>query len=135
MTKIKSEASQVQLQSAEQDAVENVSRSQQQALEQTAPSENRVIQGLEPRYPRWPISKPGPRSAPPVPDTRPVNAFRPEQVAEIDYNQETGEPSVDSPQRSVPDASIHGLASFNTQRAHGQSSSTQNALGKRKERL
>jgi len=134
MTKIKSEASQVQLQSAEQDAVENVSHSQQ-ALEPTAPSENRVIEGLEPRYPPWPVSKPGPRSTPPVPGTRPVNAFRPEQVAEIDYDQETSEPSVDSLQRSVPDASIYGLASFNTQRAHDQSSSTQNALGKRKERL
>ncbi len=129
MTKIRPGASQVQLQSAEQGTVENASRSQHQALEQTASSENRLIPGLEPRYPRWPASKPGPRSAPPVPGMHPVNAFRPEQVAEIDYNQETGKPSVDSSQRSVPDASIHGLTSFN------ESSSSQNALGKRKERL
>ncbi len=129
MAKINSAVSHTQLQSAEQDAVENASRSQQQALEQTAPSENRVIQRIEPRYPRWPISKPGPQSALPVPGTRPVNVFRPEQVVEIDYNQETGEPSVDSPQRSVPDASIYGLASFD------QSRNTQSALGKRKERL
>jgi hypothetical protein len=33
----------------------------------------------------WPTSKPRPRSTPPDPGTRPINAFRPEQVVKIDY--------------------------------------------------
>jgi hypothetical protein len=58
-----------------------------------------------------------------------VNPFRPEQVAEIAYNQEMGPPSVDSSQRSVSDESIHGSTSFDPPR------NAQDALGKRKQRL
>jgi len=134
MAKIKPEVSQAQPQSGEQDAVENASPSQQQALQQTAPSENRVIQKIKPRYPSWPTSKPGSQSTPPVPGTHSVNAFRSEQVAEIGYNQETGEPSIDSPLHSMPDASIHGPTSID-QPNIDQPRNAQDALGKRKERL
>jgi hypothetical protein len=34
---------------------------------------------------------------------RSINALRPEQLAEVGYNQETGEPAVESPARSLPD--------------------------------
>jgi len=127
MAKTKSEVSQAQPQSAEQDTVQNASGSEQQALQEAAPtSENRVVQRIEPYYPSWPTSKPGPQSTPPLAGTRSINAFRPEQVAEIGYNQETGEPLVDSPQRSMPDASTHGF---------DQPRNAQDTLGKRKERL
>jgi hypothetical protein len=36
---------------------------------------------------------------------RPINAIRAEQVVEVGYNQETGEPSTQDPHRSLPDAS------------------------------
>jgi len=138
MAKIKSEVSQTQPQSlqnavrseqAKQDTVQNAMQSEQQELQQTAPSENKVVRRIEPRYPSWPTSKPGPQSTSPLAGMRPINVFRPEQVAEIGYNQETGEPSVDSAQRSMPDASIHGPTNFDhPKNAH-------EALGKRKQRL
>ena len=124
MAQIKSEVSQTQPQS-----VHNAARSEQQELQPTAPHENKVVHRIEPRYPSWPTSKPGPQSTSPLAGMRPVNTFRPEQVAEIGYNQETGEPSVDSLQRSTPDTSIHGLTSSDhPKNAH-------DALGKRKQRL
>jgi hypothetical protein len=129
MAKIKSEVSQAQPRSAKWDTVQHASGSEQQALQQTAPGENRVVQGIEPDYPSWPTSKPGPQSTLPRTGTRSINAFRPEQVVEIGYDRETGESSVDSPQRSVPDVPIHGPTSFDQPR------NAQDALGKRKERL
>jgi hypothetical protein len=53
------------------------------------------IERLTPRYPAWPSSQPGPRSTPPPPGMKPINALRREQVEEIGYNQETGEPGVE----------------------------------------
>jgi hypothetical protein len=124
MAKIKSEVSQTQPQS-----VQSAARSEQQELQLTAPSENKVVHRIETRYPSWPTSKPGPLSTSPLAGMRPINVFRPEQVAEIGYNQETGEPSVNSTQRSMPDASIHGpTSSDHPKNAH-------DALGKRKQRL
>lgn len=90
-----------------------------------AASEISVVGRIVPRYPSWPTSKPGPQSTLPVAGMRSINPFRPEQVAEIAYHQETGEPSVDSPQ----DASIHGSTSFD------QPSNAHDLLGKRKQRL
>ncbi|HEX3641689.1 MAG TPA: hypothetical protein VHV10_10390 [Ktedonobacteraceae bacterium] len=138
MAKIKSEVSQTQPQSlqnaarseqAEQDTVQSTAWSELQELQPTAPNENKVVHRIEPRYPNWPTSKPGPQSTSPLAGMRPINTFRSEQVAEIGYNQETGEPSVDSPLYSTPDISIHGPTSFDhPKNAH-------DALGKRKQRL
>ena len=80
-------------------------------------------QGLQPRYPTWPSSRPGPRSTPPPSGTRPVNAFRPEQVAEINYDQATGTPSVQGPER---DDSMQGAT---------QPETVLDTVGKRKKRL
>ncbi|GCE18593.1 hypothetical protein [Dictyobacter kobayashii] len=57
------------------------------------------------------------------------NPFRPEQVSEVGYNQETGEPGNDSPLRSLPDPSMADLVSFD------QKPTGQETLGKRKKRL
>src|SRR3954447_22847134 len=107
MAKIESEVSQTQPQ-----GVQNAVRIERQELQPTVPSKNTVVHRIEPRYPSWPSSKPGPQSTPPLAGMRPINTFRPEQVAEIGYNQETGEPSVDTLQRSTLDTSMHGLTSF-----------------------
>ncbi len=77
----------------------------------------------------WPTSRPGPRKKTPPPGMRPINAIRPEQVAEVGYNQEAGTPAVDSPLRTNPDAREHGATSFD------QALTAQEVLGKRKQRL
>ncbi|GCE24282.1 hypothetical protein [Dictyobacter kobayashii] len=41
--------------------------------------------------PPWPSSRPGPLKVLPPPHERPVTRLRSEQMAVIDYNQETGE--------------------------------------------
>ena len=51
---------------------------------------------------------------------------RTDQVVEIGYNQETGEPSTDHPLRSMPDASLKGKTAFD------QLETAQEALKKRK---
>ena len=55
--------------------------------------------------------------------------MRSEQVAEVGYNQETGEPGTQSPFRSMPDEALTGQTSFD------QAETAQEALRKRKERL
>lgn len=129
MAKIKFKVPQVLPRSSKQDIVQNTSQNKQQELQQNVPSEKKVVQRIEPRYPSWPTSKPGPLSTSSLAGMRSVNPFRPEQVAEIGYNQETGQPSVNRPQDSVPDASIHDLTSFD------QPKNAQDTLGKRKHRL
>jgi hypothetical protein len=130
MAKIKSKVAQPQPQSTEQDSVQHVSQSEQQALQQIVPSEKSAVQKrIEPRYPSWPTSRPGPQSTSPLAGMSSVNPLRPEQVAEIAYNQEKGQPSVDSSQHSVADASIHGSTSSDSPK------NAQDALGKRKQRL
>ena len=125
MAKIKSKVSQIQPQSSRQEIVQNISQSQQHVV----PNEKQVVHRIKPHYPSWPTSKPGPQSTPPLVGMRSVNPFRPEQIAEIDSNRETDQPSVDSPLYSAPDASIHGSTSFD------QSKNAQDTLGKRKRRL
>lgn len=88
-----------------------------------------ISQGIQPTYPTWPTSKPGPLTTSPLPGMKPINAIRREQVAEIGYNQETGEPGTQSPFRSMPDASITGSTSFD------QEETAQEALKRRKHRL
>ncbi len=100
------------------------------ALQEGTPATNKAVQeSMKPQYPNWPTSKPGPRSTPPAPGTRSINAIRSEQFKEVGYNQETGEPGTQSPLRSMPDASMEGLTSFD------QLETAQESLKKRKERL
>ena len=77
-----------------------------------------------PRF-NWPTSKPGPYETPPPPGQKPMPG-RTEQVVEIGYNQETGEPGNSSPLRSMPDASLEGRTSFD------QQETAQKAMKKRK---
>ena len=103
---------------------------QDSALQKGSPAANRAVQErMQPRYPEWPTSQRGPMSTPPPPGTRPINPMRSEQVAEVGYNQETGEPGTQSPFRSMPDETVTGQTSFD------QAETAQEALGKRKERL
>jgi len=64
----------------------------ERALQEGVPN-TAVQRGMQPHYPTWPTSKPGPMITAPPPGQRPINAQRSEQVAEVGYNQETGEPS------------------------------------------
>ncbi len=96
----------------------------QTTLPASAPATERAIQpGVQPHYPEWPTSKPGPRAKLPPSGMRPVNAFRPEQVAEIGYDQATGEPGNDS---ALYSQSADKLS---------QPATAQDALGKYKQRL
>ncbi len=45
---------------------------------------------------KWPTSRPGPQATQPPPGTKPVPT-RTDQVIEIGYDQERGEPGVQSP--------------------------------------
>ncbi len=85
-------------------------------------------QGVQPHWPTWPTSKPGSRATPPPPGMRSINPLRSEQMAEIGYNQQTGEPSTQSPLRSLPDETKTGPTSFDQPTA-------QEVIGKRKKRL
>lgn len=95
-----------------------------------APESTTVQPASEPRYPNWPSSKPGPRATQPPPGMSPTHIFRPEQMTEIGYNQETGEPVDESPERTLPDEAKTGSVSFDLKPKTGQET-----LGKRKQRL
>jgi hypothetical protein len=69
-------------------------------------------QGMKPHYPNWPTSKRGPMATQPPAGMRPAYPLRSEQMVEVGYNQETGEPSVQDATRSIPDASMQGRTSF-----------------------
>ncbi|GCE04733.1 hypothetical protein [Dictyobacter aurantiacus] len=98
---------------------------------QIAEQKNEAVAPLQTNWPTWPTSRPGPRATPPPPGMRSFNPFRPEQVSEVGYNQETGEPvSSDQQSRSLPDPSMADLASFDQKPTTGQE-----MLGKRKKRL
>ncbi len=103
----------------------------QQVLPSVPGSGDRAVQpALKPNYPSWPTSKPGPHVTTPPPGMLPTHIFRPEQMTEIGYNQETGEPVDTSPERSLPDEEKTGSVSFDLKPRTGQE-----ALGKRKQRL
>ena len=73
---------------------QGVTQDSERALQEGAP--NKAIQvSIQPRYPAWPTSKPGPRATPPRPGERPINAQRSEQVVEVGYNEEAGVPSTE----------------------------------------
>ena len=99
------------------------------AQEVSQREETSVGPRVKPLYPSWPTSQPGPRVKLPPPGMRSTNAFRPEQVSELGYNQETGEPGIDSPLRSQPDIAEVPDAGFD-QKPVGQ-----NSLHKGKKRL
>lgn len=50
-------------------------------------------------FPEWPTSKRGPQTTPPPPGMHP-DARRPEQLIEVNYDQETGEPGSNDLERS-----------------------------------
>jgi hypothetical protein len=60
---------------------------------------------------------------------RPISGIRREQVVEVGYDQEAGEPGTQSPFRSQPDARITEHPSFD------QAETAQEALHRRKHRL
>jgi hypothetical protein len=66
-----------------------------------------------PRF-NWPTSKPGPYETEPPPGQKRMPG-RTDQVVEVGYNQETGEPGNSSPLRTMPDASLEGRTSFDQQ--------------------
>ncbi|BCL82158.1 hypothetical protein ccbrp13_46230 [Ktedonobacteria bacterium brp13] len=74
-----------------------------------------IDRASEVQWPSWPVSKPGPEATPPPPGMRPVNALRPEQMVEIGYNQETGEPGSLDYERALPNEAKTGTVSFDLQ--------------------
>ena len=77
---------------------QGVTQDNERALQEGTPNTNKAVQeSMQPRYPAWPTSKPGPMAMPPPPGQRPVNAQRSDQMTEVGYNQETGVPSTESP--------------------------------------
>jgi hypothetical protein len=92
---------------------QGVTQDNERALQEGTPDTNKAVQeSMLPRYPNWPTSKPGPMATPPPPGQRSINAQRSEQLAEVGYNQETGEPGIESPLRSMPDSSMKGRTGF-----------------------
>ena len=51
------------------------------------------------QLPPWPTSKPGPKAKEPPPGQKPMPG-RTDQVVEVGYDQERGEPSVQVPART-----------------------------------
>ena len=64
----------------------------QASTEVGAPTAETVVQPETAfSFPSWPTSKPGPRATPAPYGSKAINRRRSEQVAELAYNQETGE--------------------------------------------
>lgn len=126
------------LASGEQKALQqSATQDQQRALQEGIPEDQKAIQeGIQPHYPTWPTSVPGPWVTSPPQGMRAVdNPSRREQVLEIAYNQEAGEPG--EPDRS-PDATggqPQPYAQAYDQQEVAQRKTGQDLLGKRKQRL
>lgn len=85
---------------------QGIEQDEARALQEGTPDTNKAVQqSMQPRYPMWPTSKPGPQSTPPPPGMRTINTLRPEQMVEVGYNQETGTPGTLAPSRSLPESS------------------------------
>jgi len=111
------------------DATISAQEPEQTATEQSTTSSKQVVwPGLQPSWQSWPTSKPGPRSTPPIPGTRPINAFRPEQFKEMGNNQQIGESATQSPLHSL-------LVEHTSDSSSLDQAVTQNAPGKGKQRL
>lgn len=88
----------------------------EKALQAQISDPQRAVQpAIIPRFPIWPTSQPGPLAKQPPPGQKPVNAIRSEQVAEITYDQSTGEPFDRDPRRYHPDEDLEGRTSFDQQ--------------------
>ena len=99
----------------------------QQQVQTTASDETKAVQStVQFHFPKWPTSVRGPLSTPAPVGMQPINAMRREQVAEIGYNQEAGEPGV----TRTPDDTAAGPAT-----ADQLPTTAQKVLGRRKERL
>ncbi len=81
-------------------------------LEKT--TENKGLENVALKNLQWPTSRPGPWATQPPPGQKPVST-RTDQVVEIDYDQERGRPNIQSPERSLPDASLKGDVSTDQQ--------------------
>ncbi|HEX4206009.1 MAG TPA: hypothetical protein VHZ51_17790 [Ktedonobacteraceae bacterium] len=110
---------------AQQVVVPDAERQPDPAVQPEAPAPQHIV----PHYPTWPTSKPGPWVTPPPPGTKPINAWRREQVVEVGYNQETGTPETLSPFRYQPDEERTGPTSPD------QAQTAQEALQRRKRRI
>ncbi len=66
---------------------------------------NKGLENVALKNLKWPTSRPGPQATQPPPGQLPLPT-RTDQVVEIDYDQEHGQPSVQSPERLLPDASL-----------------------------
>ncbi len=83
------------------------------SLQEGTPNTNKAVRdGMSPRYPNWPTSRPGPLASQPGVGQRPVNALRREQMMETGYNQETGTPREQNPERYWPDEDLKGRTGF-----------------------
>jgi hypothetical protein len=67
---------------------------------------------VPPHYPIWPTSLPGPFRKQPPAHMRSINAIRSEQLAEIGYDQETGEPEEADPHRYQPEYALKDRTAF-----------------------
>ncbi len=72
-------------------------------LEKT--TENKGLENVALKNLKWPTSRPGPQATQPPPGQLPLPT-RTDQVVEIDYDQERGVPSVQSPAWLLPHASL-----------------------------
>lgn len=109
------------------EVIEETPETEQALIIEEVPEQRAVSTSIA--WPVWPVSKPGPRATPPPPGMRPINGMRPEQLAEVGYNQETGQPATDDPLRYLPDERLVGQTGFDQPRT------AQDVLGKRKKRL
>ncbi|WP_149404719.1 hypothetical protein [Dictyobacter arantiisoli] len=67
---------------------------------------------MQPDFPVWPTSLPGPMRKQPPTKMRSINSVRSEQLTEIGYNQETGEPAEADPHRYQPEHALKDRTSF-----------------------
>lgn len=83
------------------------------ALQRGTPDTQRAVrESMTPHYPNWPTSRPGPLASQPGVGQHPINAARREQMVEVDYDQETGTPHEQHPERYWPDEGLKGRTSF-----------------------
>lgn len=111
---------------------QNASQEKQPVEETTAIQSDQkqtrqAVTGIQPRYPQWPTSRPGPRKTPPPPGTRPINSYRSEQVTPIESSQETDMMSAEY--RSQTSTDLTGSA------APEQKETAQEELKRRKHRI
>ncbi len=84
--------------------------------EQQEQQEKKELQKILHSYPNWPTSKPGPKATQPPPGMRPMQK-RTEQMLEVGYNQETGEPAAPAAARTEPDPSLKGRVSIDQEKS------------------